>query len=97
MVIAGDQRPDRARLVRENARGLDLPTARVVADGAAPPFAPGRFDAVLLDAPCSGLGALRRRADARWRITANDVVELADAPSAACWRRPPSWSAPAGA
>ncbi len=35
------------------------------------------FDAVLLDAPCSGLGALRRRADARWRIRAEDIVELA--------------------
>ena len=49
----------------------------LVADGTAPPFRPGRFDAVLLDAPCSGLGALRRRADARWRIKPNDVVELA--------------------
>ena len=78
IVIAGDQRPARARLVRDNAAKLDLPLPVVVADGAAPPFAPGQFDAVLLDAPCSGLGALRRRADARWRITANDVVELAD-------------------
>ena len=31
---------------------------------------------MLLDAPCSGLGALRRRADARWRIQPSDVVEL---------------------
>ena len=44
----------------------------------APPFAAGDvFDQVLIDAPCSGLGALRRRADARWRITAGDVAELA--------------------
>ncbi|MGB9347076.1 MAG: hypothetical protein WCA90_13660, partial [Ilumatobacteraceae bacterium] len=41
------------------------------------PFRPGSFDAVLLDAPCSGLGALRRRADARWRIESNDIIELA--------------------
>ena len=36
------------------------------------------FDAVLVDAPCSGLGALRRRADARWRIRPEDVDELAE-------------------
>ncbi len=35
------------------------------------------FDAVLIDAPCSGLGALRRRPDARWRIQPDDVAELA--------------------
>ena len=35
------------------------------------------FDQVLIDAPCSGLGALRRRADARWRITEPDIGELA--------------------
>jgi 16S rRNA (cytosine967-C5)-methyltransferase len=32
---------------------------------------------VLLDAPCSGLGALRRRADARWRVRPEDIAELA--------------------
>ncbi len=77
LVIAGDQRPNRARLVRENALGLDLELPVLVADGLAPPFASHTFDAVLLDAPCSGLGALRRRADARWRIEPNDVRELA--------------------
>ncbi len=78
LVIAGDQRPNRARLVRDNALGLDLELPVIVADGLRPPFARASFDAVLLDAPCSGLGALRRRADARWRIQPNDVVELAE-------------------
>ncbi|MGN6126505.1 MAG: RsmB/NOP family class I SAM-dependent RNA methyltransferase [Humibacter sp.] len=37
---------------------------------------PGRYDRVLLDAPCTGLGALRRRPEARWRKTPRDVPEL---------------------
>ena len=77
VVVANDQRLGRARLVQENARTLDLELPVVVGDGVAPPFRPASFDAVLLDAPCSGLGALRRRADARWRIQPDDVTELA--------------------
>jgi 16S rRNA (cytosine967-C5)-methyltransferase len=76
-VIAADHRANRVSLVRANASGLDLEIPMIVADGTSPPFPPGAFDAVLLDAPCSGLGALRRRADARWRIDAADIVELA--------------------
>ena len=77
VVVASDQRVGRARLVADNVRtlGLDLPV--VAADGVQPPFRAGAFDAVLLDAPCSGLGALRRRADARWRIRPDDVADLA--------------------
>jgi 16S rRNA (cytosine967-C5)-methyltransferase len=76
-VVANDQRFGRARLVQENALKLDLEIPVVTADGIAPPFRESCFEAVLLDAPCSGLGALRRRADARWRIQANDITELA--------------------
>jgi 16S rRNA (cytosine967-C5)-methyltransferase len=47
------------------------------ADAARPPFAPGTFDRVLIDAPCSGLGTLRRRPDARWRIDAGAPERLA--------------------
>ena len=77
-VIANDQRVGRARLVADNARNLGLDVPVVVADGAAAPFRLASFGAVLLDAPCSGLGALRRRADARWRIQPSDVVDLAE-------------------
>lgn len=77
-VAAADVRPSRAGLVRGNAASLGLATvATVVADGRCPPFPPGSFDRVLLDAPCSGLGTLRRRPDARWRIGEGDVAELA--------------------
>lgn len=38
---------------------------------------PGEFDRILLDAPCTGLGALRRRPEARWRKQPKDVAELA--------------------
>ena len=76
-VIASDRLVGRARLVAENSARLDAGLSIVTADGTAPPFRPSVFDAVLLDAPCSGLGALRRRADARWRITPSDVTDLA--------------------
>ncbi len=76
-VVAADQRLGRARLVQDNAAKLDLELPVVAADGVAPPFRPESFDAVLLDAPCSGLGALRRRADARWRIRPEDIADLA--------------------
>ncbi|HZB48715.1 MAG TPA: hypothetical protein VE547_06430, partial [Mycobacteriales bacterium] len=43
-----------------------------------PAWRSGTFDRVLLDAPCTGLGALRRRPEARWRRRPEDVAELAD-------------------
>lgn len=76
-VVAADRQEHRAALVAENVQRLELDLPVLVADGTCPPFRHGTFDAVLLDAPCSGLGSLRRRADARWRIEPNDVRELA--------------------
>lgn len=72
-VVAADARASRATLMQTN--GV---SRVVVADGRAAPFAASTFDRVLVDAPCSGLGALRRRPDARWRITPDDVVHLAE-------------------
>ena len=50
----------------------------MVADGASPPVRRSSADRVLVDAPCTGLGALRRRPDARWRITEDAVGRLVD-------------------
>jgi 16S rRNA (cytosine967-C5)-methyltransferase len=73
-LVAADVREHRARLVR-----AALPAAggaAIVADGTEPAWQPGSFDRVLADVPCSGLGALRRRPDARWRKSPGDVAAL---------------------
>ncbi len=75
--VALDLRPKRAGLISKNVKRLDLQLPVVVADGTNPPFAPASADRVLVDAPCSGLGSLRSRADARWRIDADAPERLA--------------------
>jgi 16S rRNA (cytosine967-C5)-methyltransferase len=78
LVAAGDRHRGRAGLVAANVAKLGAESvATYVADGRRNPFRPAAFDRVLVDAPCSGLGVLRRRADARWRITPESVGELA--------------------
>lgn len=76
-VVAADLRPGRARLIRANASRLGHQLGLAVGDGTRPPFRPASADHVLVDAPCSGLGSLRRRADARWRIEADAPARLA--------------------
>ncbi|TML92378.1 MAG: hypothetical protein E6G06_06415 [Actinobacteria bacterium] len=77
-VTAADVRPGRARLVAANARRLGATSlATLIADGRRPPHRAGTFDRVLVDAPCSGLGVLRRRPDARWHVQPEDVDTLA--------------------
>ncbi|HWL36530.1 MAG TPA: transcription antitermination factor NusB [Frankiaceae bacterium] len=76
-IVANELHPHRATLVAENvAAARGVPTAVVTGDGLRGPWAPGTFDGVLLDAPCTGLGALRRRPEARWRRTPGDVAPL---------------------
>jgi 16S rRNA (cytosine967-C5)-methyltransferase len=75
-VVAADRTANRTRLLAGNVARLGADVCVVEADGTASPFADGSFDRVLLDAPCSGLGALRRRPDARWRIRPTDIDDL---------------------
>lgn len=72
-VTAVEPAPRRADLVAENARGLPVDVLRV--DGRQTGLEPA-FDRVLVDAPCTGLGALRRRPEARWRRQPADVPAL---------------------
>lgn len=74
-VIANDRAPHRARLVVEAVR-TSAATQVVISDGRRPAWPSGTFDRVLVDAPCTGLGALRRRPEARWRRSAAELPGL---------------------
>jgi 16S rRNA (cytosine967-C5)-methyltransferase len=73
-VTAVEPAAHRAELVEHNVSGYDVEVLRV--DGRDSGLAPGSFDRVLVDAPCTGLGALRRRPEARWRRQPGDVPGL---------------------
>jgi 16S rRNA (cytosine967-C5)-methyltransferase len=78
-VTAVEPSEHRADLVAENTRGLRIELVRADArnvDFASGGLEPG-FDRVLVDVPCTGLGALRRRPEARWRRQPTDVPVLA--------------------
>lgn len=75
LVIAVDIRRSRLKFVLDNAGRLGLNIiVGVVADGQF--FGARSADRILVDAPCSGLGVLRRRADLRWRMSEKEIVNL---------------------
>jgi 16S rRNA (cytosine967-C5)-methyltransferase len=76
-LVASDIRPHRAGRVQSALTRSRLTAAVIAADGLRVPWRPGTFDRVLADVPCSNLGSLRRRPEARWRKTPDDVPELA--------------------
>jgi 16S rRNA (cytosine967-C5)-methyltransferase len=77
-VVAADLHQHRVGLIAQNVESLGLQSNVGVlrCDARQLPLRSGSFDRVLLDAPCSGFGSLRRRPDARWRIKPADVVAL---------------------
>ena len=75
-LLANELVPTRARLVRNALAVFALPPEVVEGDGRGFGAGDERFDRILLDAPCTGLGALRRRPEARWRKQPSDVAEL---------------------
>jgi 16S rRNA (cytosine967-C5)-methyltransferase len=78
-IVAADLHNHRLRTVVSAARLQGLSSIYpVVLDGLRPlPFAEGSFERVLVDAPCSGTGTLRRNPEIRWRITPADIEDLA--------------------
>lgn len=73
---ANELSPARAGLVRDSVAGVPLEVPVSEEDGRTR-AGRGRYDRILVDAPCTGLGALRRRPEARWRKHPSDVPELA--------------------
>lgn len=77
-LLASELQPHRARLVAQALRAYPEPHRPVVlaADGTRPAWRPGILARVLADVPCTGLGALRRRPESRWRRTPDDLAAL---------------------
>ena len=79
LIVATDVRRHRLRVLTDTLGRCRITRAHVVqvpATGGLP-FAEGSFDRILIDAPCSGLGTVRRDPDIRWRVAETDLPALA--------------------
>jgi len=72
-IVAHDSFADRLKLIRENCTRLGVTCAEVTATFN---FQPATFDRVLVDAPCSNTGVMRRRVDLRWLIQPPEIERL---------------------
>jgi len=89
-VLALDRNARRLKMISQTVRRLELSGIHILKRDATLPLTdleipgkeqssdPPRFDRILVDAPCSGLGALRRNPDARWRVREGDPASLAE-------------------
>jgi 16S rRNA (cytosine967-C5)-methyltransferase len=80
-VWANDVHPHKERLILDQASRLGLTSIRtLVSDAAelASRFPPDAFDRILLDAPCSGFGVIRRKPEIKWMRSADDPASLAE-------------------
>ncbi|MBT0995166.1 rRNA small subunit methyltransferase B [Cellulomonas sp. DKR-3] len=79
-LVANEVQPHRARLVEQALRAVPADAVEDVRTGDGRTVGddePAAYDRVMVDAPCTGLGALRRRPESRWRRTPADLVGLA--------------------
>lgn len=76
-LLAHDTSRDRLRWVLENCRRLGVTCVETTAADAGLVAEPSTFDRILVDAPCSNTGVLRRRIELRWRIRAEEIDRLA--------------------
>lgn len=72
-VVAHDPAPERLKLVQENLTRLGIANAELTSSL---PTEPASFDRILIDAPCSNTGVMRRRIDLRWRIREEEIARL---------------------
>jgi 16S rRNA (cytosine967-C5)-methyltransferase len=80
LLIACDVRPRRVELLRRTVRASTATNVRLVQSDVLKPLPfSRRFDSVLVDVPCSGVGTLRRDPDIRWRRRESDIAALAAA------------------
>lgn len=76
-IVAVERHPGRAAALERTAARMHASSVRVEVSDAATARSDGRFDRVLVDPPCSGLGTLQSRPDLRWRVDPEGVAELA--------------------
>jgi 16S rRNA (cytosine967-C5)-methyltransferase len=78
-IIACDLYESRVTRLHENLRRLGVTIAKTIQHDcmqAGPPLEPASFDRILVDAPCSNTGVIRRRVDVRWRLTEEDFIRM---------------------
>jgi 16S rRNA (cytosine967-C5)-methyltransferase len=73
-IVAHDLWPERLKLVQENCARLGVTCVQAASTAAS--LTPGAFDRILVDAPCSNTGVMRRRVELRWRVRPEEIQRL---------------------
>ena len=81
-IVAHDNSPERLKWVAENCTRLGVTCVELASAPGSSLGAPGLYDRILVDAPCSNTGVLRRRVELRWRLSAEEITCLAAEQSA---------------
>lgn len=81
-IVACDVSAERLKLIQENCQRLGVTCVEMIENSAfnfQPPRVASTFNKILIDAPCSNTGVLRRRVDLRWRVTPDEILRLQQA------------------